>query len=581
MKAKTLFVLALLGVFMVMSAPCQVFAQGEEGPPVSFSEQELDQMLAPVALYPDSLLAQILIAATFPNQVMDANNWMKGHPGMGRDQLNAELDRMDWDMSIKALAPFPQVLDMMAQQLEWTQRLGEAFLAQQADVMDAVQRLRRKAEQAGNLRTTAQQRVVVADDYVEIQPVTPEVVYIPRYDPAVVYGTWWWPSYPPLVYYPVWPGVVVAPVVGVYGFWGSVAVGPAWGWGWGSWGWGSHNVYVNVNRTVNINTRNVTVINNMHRNYQIASARNVAAAGRIGSPAVRRSAFGTSRANPAALHGHVMAARVSHGQVMTASGARLSTARGRSLPSGLAAQQATRRNAGVSGAGGHVQGRPGMTGAGRTMTGGHAGATGLNSGKATGGARSGFGAQGTRGGRPSSSDVMRELHGGKTGAGGAKNYGGRTGAYGAGHAQGGQGLHNNASRGNFGASSTRGGATHGASRGSFGGAANRSYNGATHSNVGGASRNSFGGASRSNVGGATRSNFGGASHNSFGGASRGNVGGASRSNFGASHNSFGGAPRGNFGGGGHPAARGGFGAPARPAPHAAGGGGGGHNQKKK
>ncbi|MDR3554443.1 MAG: DUF3300 domain-containing protein [Syntrophobacteraceae bacterium] len=486
MKAKTLFVLALLGVFMVMSAPCKVFAQGEEAPAVSFSQQELDQMLAPVALYPDSLLAQILIAATFPNQVMDANNWLKAHPGMGRDQLNAELDRMDWDMSIKALAPFPQVLDMMAQQLEWTQRLGEAFLAQQGDVMDAVQRLRRKAEQAGNLRATSQQNVVETDGYVEIQPINPDVVYVPRYDPAVVYGAWWWPAYPPLVYYPVWPGVVFAPVVGVYGFWGSVGVGPAWGWGWGSWGWGSHNVYMNVNRTVNINTRNVTVINNMHRNYRIASARNLGMAGRIGSPAVRRGAFGTSRANPAALNGHVMAAKVSHGRVTTASGARLSTAGRGSLPSGLAAQKATRRNTSVTGAGGHVQGHPGMTksGTGRTITGGHTG--GLNSGKTTGVSRSGLGAQGTHGGRPSSSDVMRGLHGGKTGAGGAHNAGGHAGAYGSGHAQGGHAMrnvHNNASHGAF------GGAPRGASHGSYGGAAHNNFGGASR----GAPRGAFGG----------------------------------------------------------------------------------------
>ena len=525
MKAKTLFVLALLGVFMLMSAPCTVFAQGEEAPPVSFSQQELDQMLAPVALYPDSLLAQILIAATFPNQVMDANNWLKAHQGMGRDQLNAELDRMDWDMSIKALAPFPQVLDMMAQQLEWTQRLGEAFLAQQADVMDAVQRLRRKAEQAGNLRATAQQNVVETDGYVEIQPVNPDVVYVPRYDPAVVYGTWWWPAYPPLVYYPVWPGVVFAPVVGVYGFWGSVGVGPAWGWGWGSWGWGSHNVYMNVNRTVNINTRNVTVINNMHRNYQIASARNLGMAGRIGSPAVRRGAFGTSRANPAALHGHVMSAKVSHGRVMTSSGARLSTAGRGSLPSGLAAQKATRRNTERR----TCSGRPGMTGAGRTTTGAH---TGARPQFRKDRRRLSYGFGRARGqGRPSATSVMQGLHGGKTGAGGAHNFGGHAGSNGRGHVQGGHAMHNmhnNASHGAY------GGATRGASRGSYGGA--------TH----GASHGSFGGAAHSNFGGASRGGFGGA-HVGGGHVGGGHVGGG---HVGGGHVGGGHVGGGHVGGGG-------------------------------
>ncbi|MGC8492683.1 MAG: DUF3300 domain-containing protein, partial [Syntrophobacteraceae bacterium] len=400
MKAKTLVTCALLGVFILMTRPCRVFAQEEgpavqvEGPAVAvtFSEQELDQMLAPIALYPDSLLAQVLIAATYPDQVMDAYHWMRAHPGLRGQRLNFELDRMDWDLSIKALAPFPQVLAMLAQQPDWTQRLGEAFLAQQAAVMDSVQRLRRRAEAAGNLRTTAQQRVVVTDDYVEIEPVNPEIVYIPRYNPTVVYGTWWWPAYPPLVYYPVWEApVVFAPVVGVFGFWGAITVGPAWGWGWGTWGWGHHEVYLNVNRGININTTNVTVINRWQSNYQYANARYMAQAGRVGSAAVRTRAFGSAVANPTVLRGHITSGRVYNGQVVTRTGL-----------------------------------RPGMSATGAAV-GARVGAAGRN----FGGSRPGVAGHGFQGARPSTSRVMHELRGGSTGYRGAAahgSFGGRSNA---------------------------------------------------------------------------------------------------------------------------------------------------------
>jgi hypothetical protein len=253
MKRKVFLIRALIGILVVMMVPYGAFAQ-DAGTAGTFSQQELDQMLASVALYPDSLLAQVLIAATYPDQVMEADRWLKENPGLTGDALNNALDGMNWDLSVKALAPFPQVLDMMAKESAWTQRLGEAFLAQQADVMDSVQRLRQKAYSAGNLKTTAQQKVVVEGESIEVEPVNPEVVYIPRYDPAVVYGTWWWPAYPPFAYYPVFPGVAVG--VGVFGFWGAVTVGPAWGLGWGSWGWAHHDVNININRNVNINSRN-------------------------------------------------------------------------------------------------------------------------------------------------------------------------------------------------------------------------------------------------------------------------------------------------------------------------------------
>ena len=277
MKRNLFLTRALIGLLVVMMVPFGAFGQ-DAGAPGTFGPQELDQMLAPIALYPDSLLAQVLIAATYPDQVTEADRWMKANPNLKGDALNDALDKMTWDLSVKALAPFPQVLDMMAKESAWTQRLGEAFLAQQADVMDAVQKLRQKAEAAGNLKTTEQQKVVVQGEAIEIEPANPEVVYVPRYDPVVVYGPWWYPAYPPLVYSPCcWPGVAVG--VGVFGFWGAVAVGPVWGWGWGSWGWGGHNVNINVNRNININ-RNVNINRSAMRTTSLHQA---AAAGRIGS----------------------------------------------------------------------------------------------------------------------------------------------------------------------------------------------------------------------------------------------------------------------------------------------------------
>ncbi len=219
----------------------------------AFTQQELDQMLAPIALYPDALLAQVLVAATYPIEVVQADRWVKNNKNLRGDQLNAAMDKQSWDLSVKALVPFPQVLAMMSDKLDWTQRLGDAFLAQQADVMDTVQALRRKAKAQGNLAATSQQKVIVQDQVVVIEPADPQVVYVPYYNPAVVYGTWWYPAYPPFYYYP--PGAVIA--AGAIGFAAGVAVASAWNWGWGHWDWGHHDINVNVNRNVNINRQDL------------------------------------------------------------------------------------------------------------------------------------------------------------------------------------------------------------------------------------------------------------------------------------------------------------------------------------
>jgi hypothetical protein len=154
MNRDTFFTRALIGVLVVLlAAPIGVFAENN-GTNKTFSREELDQMLAPLALYPDSLLAQILVAATYPDQVVEAHRWVEQNKDLKGDQLNEALDKMDWDLSVKALVPFPQVLAMMDEHLDWTRKLGQAFLAQQTDVMDSIQQMRSKAYALGNLKST-------------------------------------------------------------------------------------------------------------------------------------------------------------------------------------------------------------------------------------------------------------------------------------------------------------------------------------------------------------------------------------------------------------------------------------------
>src|SRR5271157_2660999 len=224
MKRKGFLKLALIGFLVVIMVPFGALSQRFATSANEFSEAELDQMLAPIALYPDSLLAQILVAATYPDEVTAADRWVKANPGLKGDALNRSLEQQPWDESVKALAAFPQVLAMMASENDWTQRLGDAFMSQQADVTASVQRLRHQAYAAGNLQTTAEQKVVVKGEYVDIEPVNPEVVYVPRYNPVVVYGAWAWPASEPYVYAPVWPGVEVG-AVGAFGFFPSIGVG--------------------------------------------------------------------------------------------------------------------------------------------------------------------------------------------------------------------------------------------------------------------------------------------------------------------------------------------------------------------
>lgn len=240
---------------LLLALPAGGFAQGTGPAPPVFHQEELDQMLASVALYPDELLVQVLMAATYPLEVVEAARWVKANPNLKGNQLSYALEQKNWDPSVKSLVNFPSVLAMMNEQLEWTQRLGDAFLSQQDQVMETVQKLRERAYAQGNLQTTSQQKVIVQEKIIIIEPASPQVVYVPVYNPTVVYGAWWYPSYPPYYYYP--PGYVAG--TAAFSFAAGVAVGLAWGYAWGNFNWGHYDVNVNVNKNININ-------NNINRN---------------------------------------------------------------------------------------------------------------------------------------------------------------------------------------------------------------------------------------------------------------------------------------------------------------------------
>src|SRR6267378_4174744 len=235
----------LLMVFL--AAPPLLIAQQSGGTAV-FKPEELDQITAPIALYPDSLVSQILMASTYPLEVVQADRWTKQNASLKGDALTKALEAQDWDPSVKSLVNFPQVLTMMSEKLEWTQKLGDAFLAQQKPVMDTIQSLRAKAQAAGNLKTTKEQTVIVEEKIIKIESSSPQVVYVPSYNPTVVYGAWPYPTYPPYSYYP--PGYVAT---SMFAFGAGVAMGAAWGYAWGSCNWGGGDVDVDVNRNTNIN----------------------------------------------------------------------------------------------------------------------------------------------------------------------------------------------------------------------------------------------------------------------------------------------------------------------------------------
>ena len=236
----------LVGFLALPGAPLSAAESAQQ----TIKPEEIEQLVAPIALYPDSLLSQIFMASTYPLEVVEASRWAKQNQNLKGDALAQALEKQDWDPSVRSLVNFPDVLSKMSEKLDWTQKLGDAFLSQQKEVMDAVQRLRAKAEAAGNLKTTEQQKVIVEEKVIKIESPSPQVVYVPTYNPTVVYGAWPYPAYPPYPWYP--PGYAFGASMLAFGT--GVALGAAWGFAWGGANWGRGEVNVDVNRNTNFNT---------------------------------------------------------------------------------------------------------------------------------------------------------------------------------------------------------------------------------------------------------------------------------------------------------------------------------------
>jgi hypothetical protein len=213
----------------------------------------LQQLVAPIALYPDSLVAQILAASTFPEQVVEADRWLQAHPDLKDDALGQAVDQQPWDPSVKALAAFPSVIGNMDKNLSWTSSLGDAYYNQQQDVMNAIQVMRRRAEEAGALKTTPQETVTTEGSTIVIQPANPEVVYVPAYNPWAVYGV-------PIAPWPGWypyPGIWFGGPYLSFGIGFGIGWFGGFGWGWPHWGFDwrhgypiyNHSPYYSRSRT--------------------------------------------------------------------------------------------------------------------------------------------------------------------------------------------------------------------------------------------------------------------------------------------------------------------------------------------
>lgn len=321
-------VIALGGVLLPTGHPARAQAPASPAPapapaaaPVAtnedrLSQAQLEQLLAPIALYPDDLLMQALIAATYPLEVVQAKRWLGqgDHASLQGDALVQALNEQTWDPSVKSLVPFPDVLTLMNDQLDWTQQVGDAVLAQQDDVMNAIQALRGRAQANGSLQSGPQQTVTVTQNVnvvptsgaavpppaqtIAIAPTDPGQVYVPAYNPSVVYGSWPYPENPPYYYPPpVGWGVGNAILTGM-AFAGSVAVVDSL-WGWARPGWGRGDVDIDVNRFNSINVNRDRITNNRwqhdvtHRhgvNYGSDRVRDRVGARRPGGGGVDRAA---------------------------------------------------------------------------------------------------------------------------------------------------------------------------------------------------------------------------------------------------------------------------------------------------
>jgi hypothetical protein len=229
---------------------------------VQHSPQELQQLVAPIALYPDALVAQVLAASTYPAEIVESDRWMQSHSNLKGEELAKEVDKQPWDPSVKALTQFPSVLENMDKNLSWTSDLGDAYANQQQDVTDAVQTMRQQAHKAGHLNSNEQEKVTTQGNTIIIEPANPEVVYVPAYDPWLVYGE-------PIVAYPGWypvPGVFLAGAGIGFGIGLGVGFFGGYGWGWHHWGcdWHGHRVIYNHNTYI---SHSRTIINRNNFNH--------------------------------------------------------------------------------------------------------------------------------------------------------------------------------------------------------------------------------------------------------------------------------------------------------------------------
>jgi hypothetical protein len=261
-KRITQYVMAIICAFVLLPGQALLFARNPQSAPaqeaVKIPADQLEALVAPIAIYPDNLLSQTLVASTYPLEIIQLQQWLERNPDIAKDQkkLAEAVKKQPWDPSIQAMAALPDVVKRLADDIQWTTDLGNAFLAQQSDVMDAVQRMRQKAEGTGALKSNQQQvvetRTIESKEVIVIEQANPEVVYVPSYNPTVVYGA---PVYPyPPIYYPPYPtgGVIAASAIS---FGVGLAMGAAWGggWGWGC-GWGGNDININNNNNFNRNT---------------------------------------------------------------------------------------------------------------------------------------------------------------------------------------------------------------------------------------------------------------------------------------------------------------------------------------
>src|SRR5205809_2551295 len=251
--------LAELPLFQAQSPSAQAQSPAApakaQAPPTKIPPDDLDSLVAPIALYPDPLLAQTLAASTYPLEIIQLFQWLEKHPTLKDKALADAVAKESWDPSIQALAALPDVVKRLANDIQWTADLGNAFLAQQSDVMDAVQRMRKKGQDKGNLKSTEQQkvetRVIENKSVILVEQANPQVVYVPSYDPVAVYGAAYYPYHP--IYYPP-AGYYAAGMAISFGI--GVAIGAFWAGGWGldCGGGGNINVYINHNNNFNRNT---------------------------------------------------------------------------------------------------------------------------------------------------------------------------------------------------------------------------------------------------------------------------------------------------------------------------------------